>query len=107
METKPLDVFSEASNFGIVRMPGRRFPGCVIQGDSLSILLSAAEVVWRESQGINNQSLSEAACELYNALKSRLDHYEQVLTGHKMELPYSRSDASRLLDGPAEIDLGG
>lgn len=38
MERKELEVFSEASNYGIVRMPGRQFPGCVVQGDSLSIM---------------------------------------------------------------------
>ena len=34
MEVKPLEVFSEDSNFGVVRMPGRSYPGCVIQGET-------------------------------------------------------------------------
>jgi hypothetical protein len=88
METKPLQVYSEASNLGIVCMPGRRFPGCVVQGDSLSGLLHLAEVVLRESSRVENELLQEAARELYGDLKSRLDHYEQVLTAHGMELPY-------------------
>jgi hypothetical protein len=37
--------FSEECNCGIVRMPGRRFPGCVVQGDDLASLLVAAERV--------------------------------------------------------------
>ena len=38
MEIKQIEVYSELSNYGIVRMPGRHFPGAVIQGDSLHIL---------------------------------------------------------------------
>jgi hypothetical protein len=45
MEIKEIEVFSEMSNYAIVRMPGRHFPGCVIQGDSLSVLLNNAEEV--------------------------------------------------------------
>jgi hypothetical protein len=88
METKPLEVFSEASNLGIVCMPGRRFPGCVFQGDTLSGLLHLAEVVLRESLRVENEPLREAARELHGDLKSRLDHYEQVLKAHGMDLPY-------------------
>lgn len=91
METKRLEVFSEAPNFGIVRMPGRRFPGSVIQGDSLSNLVGAAAVVLREAVRGENQSLAEEARELYVALKARLGHYERVREEHGMELPYTKS----------------
>jgi hypothetical protein len=90
MESKSLDVFIEASNYGIVRMPGRRFPGCVIQGDSLANLLSAAAVILRESRSVKNRLLAEAARELYDALSDRLDHHEAVLEEHGIELPYER-----------------
>jgi hypothetical protein len=90
MESKALDVFSEASNYGVVRMPGRRFPGCVIQGDSLANLLSAAAVILRESRSVKNRLLAETARELYDALSDRLDHYEAVLKEHGIELPYER-----------------
>jgi hypothetical protein len=93
METKPLEVFSEASNLGIVRMPGRRFPGCVIQGDTLSILVHPAEVVLRETLRVNDEPLHEAARELYGDLRSRLDHYEEVLKSHGIELPYLKRQA--------------
>jgi hypothetical protein len=93
MESKPLEVFSEASNLGIVRMPGRRFPGCVVQGDTLAGLTHLAEIVLRESSRVENEPLQEAARELYGDLKSRLDHYEQVLTSHGMSLPYVKRQA--------------
>jgi len=36
MERKEVEVLSEASNYAVIRMPGRHFPGYVVQGDSLS-----------------------------------------------------------------------
>lgn len=42
MERKVLEVYSELTNSSVIRMPGRRLPGVVVQGDSLSILFSGA-----------------------------------------------------------------
>lgn len=91
MESKLLDVFSELNNRGVVRMPGRRFPGSVIQGDTLSILFQHAEVILRESKDCGNPALAEASEELYDALRGHLAHYENVLNEHGMELPYPRA----------------
>jgi hypothetical protein len=38
MERIEVELFSHPGNNAIVRMPGRRFPGVLIQGDSLSNL---------------------------------------------------------------------
>lgn len=90
METKPVEIFSEASNFAIVRVPGRQFPGCVVQGDSLSILLGNAKEVWEKIKVSDDEELVGAAQELVESLQSRLDHYERVLTEHGMKLPYAK-----------------
>jgi len=91
MERTELEVYSDASNFGIVRMPGRRFPACAIQGDSLCILFhQALEVFSRlKSSGADQETIDEAA-ELVGMLGDRLDHYEAVLDAHGIELPYIR-----------------
>jgi len=88
METKPLEVYSVASNFGIVRMPGRNFPGCVIQGDSLKILWRKARSVLERLGTDANEELREDAADLVEALDDRLKHYESVLAEHGFELPY-------------------
>jgi predicted RNase H-like HicB family nuclease len=90
METKPVEIFSEASNLAIVRVPGRRFPGCVVQGDSLSILLGNAKEVWERVKDSSDGDLLRAAQALVESLQSRLDHYERVLTEHGIQLPYSK-----------------
>ena len=87
IETKPIEVLSEASNLAVVRMPGRKFPGVVIQGDSLSILVSAAEII-RANAPAGDEVLREAAEELCRLLTGRLTHYEKVLRENGIELPY-------------------
>ncbi len=82
MKNIEIEVFSGTSNCGIVRMPGRRYPGCIVQGDSLFILFSTARSIAEEHPD------SEAASELTQLLKDRLLHYRNVLQDHGMDTPY-------------------
>jgi hypothetical protein len=90
MDHKELEVFSEECNYGIVRMPGRHFPGCVLQGDPLSILLRCAEQAYAIALVTKNSDLIDEIESLKESLKNRLQHYEQVLEAHVMDLPYAR-----------------
>jgi hypothetical protein len=38
-----LEVYSDASNQAVIRPPGRKFPGSVVQGDSLESLCADAQ----------------------------------------------------------------
>ncbi len=38
MRTIEVEIFSETTNSPVIKMPNRKFPGVVIQGDSLWIL---------------------------------------------------------------------
>ena len=90
MERKEIEVFTELSNFAIVRMPGRSYPGCVIQGDSLSILLHAAERAFELASTTGNQEFIDEIESLKDSLAARLDHYGQVIQAHGFDLPYRR-----------------
>lgn len=90
MELKQLEVFSEASNHGIVRMPGRQFPGCVIQGDSLSVLCGLARSIQERISGQLDEDLAGDVSELLQLLEDRQRHYEAVLSQHKIKLPYTK-----------------
>jgi hypothetical protein len=84
-----IQILSEASNMAIVRLPGRRFPGVVVQGDTLKSLCEvSAELVTALQEG-NNQDAVEAATYLREALEARLKAYEAVLTAAGEMLPYS------------------
>jgi len=87
MKTKEIQVYSEESNLAVVRMPGRRFPGSVIQGDSLSILYGLAVSLYQRALKIGDDELMDEAEELKDLLEERIRHYETVLQRHDMELP--------------------
>jgi hypothetical protein len=90
MDRVELEVFSAATNSAVVRMPGRKFPGVVIQGDTLSSLLGDAVQILRDLRA--GRSPVDDAKYLAEALKQLLDHYEQTLVAHEMPLPYFRSE---------------
>ncbi|WP_442810279.1 MULTISPECIES: DUF6959 family protein [unclassified Streptomyces] len=52
MERVEAELFTDGGNNAVVRLPPRRFPGVLIQGDSLSVIHSeVAEVLEACDQG--------------------------------------------------------
>lgn len=51
MKKMEVEINSDDTNGGIVRMPNRKFPGCVIQGDSLSVLYLLAKKIYKCAAG--------------------------------------------------------
>ena len=89
MREESLEVYSADGNYAVVRPPGRKFPGSVIQGDSLSILLSLSNRVRERARRHADDDLNELTGELVESLADRLRPYERVLREHHIELPYS------------------
>jgi hypothetical protein len=91
VEIEPLEVYSRDSNYAIIKSPGRNFPGCVIQGDSLAILCRAAQLIALavETGHTDDQDFRDTVEDLNNALVGRIMHYQEVLAEHGMSLPYS------------------
>ena len=91
MELKELKVYSEASNQAVICATGRRYPGSLIHGDSLSILCAEAKEiseVFRMLQPADDDLL-HLVQDHQEKLLSRIIHYQKVLTEHGIELPYS------------------
>ena len=85
-----VEVFSKSVNSPVIRFPGRRYPGVLIQGDSLSILFDLVVTI-RDS--IAHQNLEEAdgsAQELQEILTEHLTIYEAALRTEGFDLPYSK-----------------
>jgi hypothetical protein len=81
-----LSVLSKAPNSWVVRLPNRRYPGVVLQGDSLKALYDLAEEL-RELSPTKTEA-HEVADELCDALRSHIITYQTSLDEHGIELPY-------------------
>ena len=85
MRKEEVEIYSDASNFAIMRHPGRRFPGSLIQGDTLSSLCSHAYFACKYLEEGKKEQALESMTEIRDALIARLTHYEDVLEAHGME----------------------
>ncbi|WP_374199039.1 hypothetical protein [Streptomyces sp. GESEQ-35] len=76
MERVEAALFTDGGNDAVVRLPGRRFPGVLIQGDSLHILRSDLADA-RDSAGL-----------LLAGLDALLARYADALQEHEIPRPY-------------------
>jgi hypothetical protein len=73
----------------VVRMPGRRFPGVVVQGDTLSNLWSMAHAaLTRARAGGNDRGMDDLEM-VVEDLDSMLKGYEQALERAGLPRPYN------------------
>jgi len=88
MERVDVELFTDGGNDAVVRLPGRRFPGVLIQGDSLHILRSdVAEVVEACERG-DLAEAEESAGLLLAGLDALLNRYSVALANHSIQAPY-------------------
>ncbi|MGC0421176.1 DUF6959 family protein [Embleya sp. AB8] len=88
MERIEVELFTDASNDAVLRLPGRRHPGVLIQGDSLSILRAeVASIVEACDQGDPTEARETAAL-LLGDLDELLTRYDTALAAHGIPRPY-------------------
>ncbi|NGN64931.1 hypothetical protein G5C51_13615 [Streptomyces sp. A7024] len=88
MERVEVELFTDRSNNAVARMPGRRFPGVLIQGDSLSILRAdAAEVAALCADG-ELEDARETAELLVAEIDGILLRYTDALETHGIARPF-------------------
>ena len=88
METMPLDVYSSERNLAVVTPPGRRFPGIVIQGDTLHELFVAAGKAEELVRRTGDRELAGWVEKLRAEIGALHAHYERVMVEHGVRLPY-------------------
>ncbi|MFF9780195.1 DUF6959 family protein [Streptomyces sp. NPDC013978] len=82
------ELFTDGGNDAVVRLPGRRFPGVLVQGDSLHILRSdVAEVAEACERGDVDEARDAVGLLLAN-LDALLARYEAALSDHGIPRPY-------------------
>ncbi len=87
MRKEDVEIYSDATNMAVMRLPGRRFPGVLIQGDTLSgIVQELGEVLFEKSRLSEDTAIGLDA--LYELLSGMLKHYSAVLDEHGTKLPF-------------------
>ena len=93
VERVEVELFTPQHNDAVLRLPGRRFPGVLLQGDSLQTL---TEDVERAQQALRGGDIAAAGDELDDLvahLREVRDMYVAVLDAAGLGLPFNRPGA--------------
>ena len=88
MKKEEVEIYSDTSNYAVMKHPDREYPGSLVQGDTLYSLCKIAD---RISERIEEKDLNKAqeeVEELREMLWARLNHYKKVLGELEIELPF-------------------
>lgn len=85
MKKTEMEVLSTTTNAPVLRFPGRKFPGILIQGDSLWNLYRYAQSL---AGTLSENGGREEAAEMAEILRAYLLQYEAALAAHGVERPY-------------------
>ncbi len=77
-EKQKIEVWSDATNMSVVRMPGRQFPGLVVQGDKLITLAGVANRIKELADTTESDELKIEAGNLLYDLQELLDDYSTI-----------------------------
>ncbi|MGW7380676.1 DUF6959 family protein [Streptomyces sp. NPDC054794] len=88
MERTEAELFTDGGNDAVVRLPGRRFPGVLLQGDSLHILRGDVADVLDACERGDLDEARESAGSVLASLDALLVRYATVLDEHNIRRPY-------------------
>jgi hypothetical protein len=88
MRKEIVEIYSDVPNAAVLRHPNRKFPGFLIQGDTLHALCVRADEICDAREGLS-PDVFQKANELRNTLWGMLNHYSAALGEHDIPLPYS------------------
>jgi hypothetical protein len=83
-----IESLSDATNAPVVRLPGRRFPGIVIQGDSLKAMFDCVQELIQVVRSGTQEQIEGTAIELLEKIGMYKDCYEQTMKKSNEPLPY-------------------
>lgn len=85
-----LKVLSSKTNAVIAKHIDREYPGVLIQGDTLKIILDEIGELKEELLAEDLDSAKEITASLQNRFFTIIRHYEEVLKDHNIPLPYRK-----------------
>jgi methyl coenzyme M reductase gamma subunit len=88
--TKEVDLLSPPTNYAVVQLPERKFPGVVVQGDTLNELVKDLGLMAEMLRASRLDELKGEIEYLKETLSEALSHYEQICSVRGIELPYPK-----------------
>ncbi|WP_415951830.1 DUF6959 family protein [Streptomyces sp. KLOTTS4A1] len=83
-----VELLQETSSCALVRRSSRRFPGLLVQGDTLRSLKGVADGLLEELRSGDSEDAQYSARELQEGLGEFIAHYEAMMRAAGYELPY-------------------
>jgi len=90
MKQIEIEILSDTINCPVVSVPGRKYPGVVIQGDSLAILYGLAVEIEMQTASIHDEEIAATIDHLKRKLSAYVEEYETTMKAHGRDLPYSK-----------------
>lgn len=90
MEADEVRVLTRGTNSWVVSTPARKYPGIVIQGDSLKVIHDAASALVDLLDASAEDAARAQAEELESLLRGYLIVYEEAVFQWGLTLPYGR-----------------
>jgi Xaa-Pro aminopeptidase len=91
MRKESVEIYSDETNRAVMRHPGRKFPGVLVQGDTLYSLCKSADEACEAARKAHCNEASEVLNAVRNQLWSLVNHYKSVLHEHGFQLPFSET----------------
>ncbi|MFC9704209.1 DUF6959 family protein [Streptomyces sp. NPDC056943] len=88
MERVEAELFTDGGNDAVVRLPGRNFPGVLIQGDTLSMLRSDVAELAELCAAGDLEEARHVASLLQADLETKLRRYTDALRTHGISRPF-------------------
>ncbi len=88
MERVEVELFTDGSNNAVVQMPGRNFPGVLIQGDSLSVIRADVANIRDACRTEGATEALELAEFLLEDLDAIMLRYTGALERHGLRKPF-------------------
>jgi hypothetical protein len=83
-----VDLLTDQGNNAVLKLPGRKYPGVLLQGDTLNTLLSVISEAMEAMERNDATEARDVLSGLSTELREARDRYEAALRGRGIELPY-------------------
>ncbi len=87
------ELLGVAGNFAVVQLSHRRFPGLLMQGDTLHSIMRDLQSARQAATSRDHEELMSSLLMLEEQLSGALDVYEKVCLERNQEMPYMKHDS--------------